>query len=77
MRDPDRFTQLAERLVRGGGSAGQARRCAEELRAHWEDLRAEALGRGQDPDAAASWADAHLGDLDQLFPATARSPTQH
>lgn len=66
MRDPDRFTKLAERLVQGGGSSRLGRRCAEELRVHWEDLRAEALGRGQEPDAAAAWADAQLGDLEEL-----------
>ena len=71
MQQPE-LQQFQQYLIRSGVLPRQVRRLVTELSDHYEDLMAEADGRGLAPAAAAQAAGDRLGDLRLLAQTIAR-----
>ncbi|MHC1765214.1 MAG: hypothetical protein AB9869_13090 [Verrucomicrobiia bacterium] len=69
MRDRECAKRFRIELLQRGLPAGQARRAAQELADHWEDLKQEVLDRGLSAGRAEEYAQSCLGDWHQLVAA--------
>jgi hypothetical protein len=68
------FLALQNRLVQQGVAVRYARRLAEELAEHCDDLRDEALATGLLPEEVACFAEKRLGSADEIAAAVLHRP---
>ena len=73
MPDPD-FVAFERRLLRQGVDRRYARRLAEELAGHYDDLRLEAQRAGIPPDAVAGFTTERLGSPNDIADAVGQQP---
>lgn len=73
MPEPD-FRAFERRLLEGGIAAAHARRIADELAAHWQDLCDEAHRAGLGGEEMTTWANGQLGSEGEITAAVFARP---
>lgn len=73
MRDPD-FKAFERRLLDGGIAVAHARRIADELAGHWQDLCDEARRSGLGDGETGAWANQRLGSEGEIVAAVFARP---